>query len=107
MGRPSKLSARTWDDIGVRLLHDEKAADLAREFKVSDAAISVRFSEGHRVIRQVAHELVRADEALRALPQSEQLAALRLAEKLLIETNAERLASIMVMKRMFVVAKLS
>ena len=41
MGRPSKLTEKQWAEIGRRLLAGEKAASLAREFKITEGAIVV------------------------------------------------------------------
>lgn len=82
MGRPSKLTEKQWAEIQQRLLKGEKAADLSREFGVSKTRISERFSERTGTIRNVAEQLVSAEGALRALPVSEQVQALNLADEL-------------------------
>lgn len=82
MGRPSKLSEAKWADISRRLLAGEKAAALAAEFKVSRAVISQRFSKRLENVRNVANQLVDAEEALRSLPVIEQVQALTLADEL-------------------------
>ena len=82
MGRPSKLNERQWHDIGKRLLSGEKAADLAREFGVSSAVISRRFAKSTATVKSVANQLVSAENSLRELPVSQQIAALTLADEL-------------------------
>ncbi|SEL12353.1 Helix-turn-helix domain of resolvase [Roseateles sp. YR242] len=82
MGRPSKLTEQQWAEIQKRLLAGEKAADLAREFKVSKTRISERFSERNGTVKAVANQIVEADAALRRLPVTEQIAALTLADEL-------------------------
>ena len=82
MGRPSKLSEQQWNELGKRLLAGEKAADLAREFKVSCAVISRRFAKSNATVKSVANQLVSAEQKLRELPVSQQLAALTLADEL-------------------------
>lgn len=82
MGRPSKLTEKQWGAIGTRLLAGEKAADLAREFKVSRGVISQRFSKRVENVKAIANQLVSAEQALRGLPVSEQLQALTLADEL-------------------------
>lgn len=82
MGRPSKLSEKQWGEIKQRLLKGEKAADLAREYGVSKTRISERFSERIGTVKAVANQLVAADAALRALPVTEQVQALSLADEL-------------------------
>jgi hypothetical protein len=82
MGRKSKLTERQWEAIGKRLLEGEKASALAREFKVSPATISERFSKSIGNVKTVAHQIVATEEALRALPVSEQVSAISLASEL-------------------------
>lgn len=82
MGRPSKLTDKQWAEIQRRLLAGEKAADLAREFKISKVRISERFSERNGTVKAVANQLVAAEVALRQLPVPEQIAALTLADEL-------------------------
>jgi hypothetical protein len=75
--------------VARRLLDGERPADLAREFGISKAAMSERYSAQVRAVRAVAHRLMEADEALRALAPLEQLAALRLADDLRIKAAAD------------------
>lgn len=82
MGRPSKLSDKQWDEIKDRLLKGEKAADLAREYKVSKVSISERFSERIRTIKSVTNQLLTAEQNLRSLPISEQITVLNFADEL-------------------------
>lgn len=82
MGRPSKLTDKQRSEIQKRLLANEKPADLAREFKVSPATISRLFSKQTDEIKDVANQLVSAEDALRRLGVSQQLAALNLADDL-------------------------
>jgi hypothetical protein len=82
MGRPSKLSDDQWSEIKKRLLAGEKPSDLAREFKVSKTAISVRVSKRVETIHSVANQLVSAERALAALPVSEQIITVDFASTL-------------------------
>lgn len=82
MPRPSKLSDKQWEAIGKRLLAGEKAAALAREFGVSKAAISQRFSERNETIKTVANQIVATEDAFGKLNVSEQFAARSLADRL-------------------------
>lgn len=82
MGRPSKLRDSQWDQIGKRLLQGEKAAELAREFGISKASISTRFSERLGTVREVAHQIVETDKRVAALPIADQIAARSLADEL-------------------------
>jgi len=82
MGRPSNLSEAKWEELGRRLINGEKAADLAREYKVSRSAISKRFSKQTETVKDVAQQIVSAEEALARLPVSQQLNAINLAQQL-------------------------
>lgn len=76
MGRPSKLTPTQWEDLGRRLAAGETAASLGREFGVSQATISERFSEYPKAaVRKLGHELA-------ALPPHAQQAAVTLADEL-------------------------
>lgn len=82
MARPSKLTDAQWESIGKRLLAGESAADLSREFGISKAAISVRFSKRNETIKSVANQIVETERALSFLNVSEQIAARSLADDL-------------------------
>ncbi len=83
MGRPSKLTPSQWDDIGRRLAKGEKPSALAREFKVSPATLSERFSKTTEKVKTVANQIVATDAALKSLTVSEQLSAVSLANDLI------------------------
>lgn len=82
MGRPSKLTAKQWEQIGKRLLAGEPARALAREHGVTEGAIRARFSAQHKNAKSVANQLVSAEQALRELPLATQLVALNIADEL-------------------------
>jgi hypothetical protein len=82
MGRPSKLTDAQWESIGKRLLAGEAASPLAREFGVSKAAISQRFSKRIEAVKSVANQIVDTETALAKLNVSEQMAARSLADDL-------------------------
>lgn len=82
MARPSKLTDAQWEAIGKRLLAGESAAALSREFGVSKAAISVRFSKRTEAVKSVAKQIVETERALSFLNVSEQIAARSLADDL-------------------------
>ena len=82
MARPSKLTDAQWEKIGKRLLADESAASLAREYGVSKATISIRFSQRVQKVKEVANQLVTTDRAMSLLNVSEQMAARSLADDL-------------------------
>lgn len=91
MGRPSKLTDAQWQQIGKRLLAGEKAAALAKEFKVSPATISERFSKSTERIKSVANQIVAAGQAMDSLSLSEQVSAISMAAKL--RSTLEHMAS--------------
>lgn len=82
MGRPSKLSEKQWAEVEKRLLAGEKPADLAKEYGVDRAALTRRFSQPLRNIKQVANQIVQTSEALKALPVAQQVQAINLADEL-------------------------
>lgn len=82
MARPSKLTDAQWEKIGKRLLDGESAASLAREFGISKANISARFSERIRNVKEAANQIVTAERSLSMLNVSEQIAARSLADRL-------------------------
>lgn len=91
MGRPSKLTDKQWEAIEKRLLAGEKASVLGREFKVSPATISERFSKKLEKVKTVANQIVETDKALKSLTVSEQISAITLADEL--RCISENLAS--------------
>ena len=81
-GRPSKLTDHQLDTIKARIAKGEKPSDLAKEFGVSRSALSERVSEQVGKIKAVAHDLVKAETALKSLTPSDQVAAVDFAAKL-------------------------
>lgn len=82
VGRPSKLTDKQWEQIGKRLLAGECAAELAREYGISKASVSIRFSKRNETIKDVANQLVATERAMSFLNVSEQMAARSLADDL-------------------------
>lgn len=82
MARPSKLTDAQWEKIGKRLLAGESASSLAREYGISKASVSAKFSERVRNVKDAANQIVAAESALSKLNVSEQLAARSLADDL-------------------------
>ncbi|HUY01736.1 MAG TPA: helix-turn-helix domain-containing protein [Rhodocyclaceae bacterium] len=82
MGRKSKLTDKQWEQVGKRLLAGETARALGREFGVSEAAIRQRFSTQHGKVKEVAHQIVAAEAALKSLPIASQIDAHNLADQL-------------------------
>lgn len=82
MGRPSKLSPDQWAEIERRMSTGDRAADLAREFGISNTQISLRVSKVSKKVSETAFKLAEAQTALAELPVPQQYAAVSLAEKL-------------------------
>lgn len=82
MARKSVLSEKQWAQIQTRLLAGEGIRPLAREFGVSDTAIRKRFSSQNKQVKDVAHQVVAADAAFKALPVSLQITAQSLIDDL-------------------------
>ena len=81
MGRKSTLTEAQWKEIERRLLENESARALGREFGISEASIRERTSKVSQ-IRAVAEKIVETERALSELPVSAQLTAHNLAAKL-------------------------
>lgn len=82
MGRPSKLNENQWAEIGRRLLDGEKAAVLARQYKVSKQSISVRFSGRSEIVKDVANQIIATENKFSMLTIPEQTSAIELASTL-------------------------
>jgi hypothetical protein len=82
MGRPSKLTDAQWEVLKGRLLAGEKAADLAREFRVSKSAISSRVSKRIETVKEVANKIIDTETAIRELSIADQISAVTLADQL-------------------------
>lgn len=82
MARPSKLTEKQWLEIGKRLLDGEQGRALAREFGVSEAAIRKRHSTQNKQIKDVANQVVAAEQAFKSLPVGAQISAQNLIDEL-------------------------
>lgn len=83
MGRRSKLSEDQWAEIERRLVSGEGVRALAEVYGISPGQISKRFPNSvSKSVHAVAEKLVSAQNALAALPMSQQSLAVSLAEKL-------------------------
>ena len=82
MARPSKLTPEQWAELERRLASGEKAADLAREYGISNTQISLRVSKHSKKVQETAQKLAEAQTALAELPVAQQYAAVSLAEKM-------------------------
>lgn len=81
-GRKSKLSPAQWGAIRDRLAQGESMVKLGKEFGIAPSRISERVSKSVTAIKDAAKQLVSADETLKALPISDRVSAINLAERL-------------------------
>lgn len=82
MARPSKLSPEQWAEVMRRHAAGEGVRALAREFGVDESTVRAKVSPQTPRVREVAHQLAEAQNALAALPVAQQYTAVSLAEKL-------------------------
>ncbi|MDP4114396.1 MAG: Hin recombinase [Bacillota bacterium] len=94
MARPSKLSEKQWAEVEKRHLAGESMRSLASEFGISEAAIRKRVSTRTNEIKEVAAQLVEAEQRFLSLPVSSQISARTLADELkAISSNLASAAS--------------
>lgn len=83
MGRKSSLTDKQWSEIGKRLLTGkESARSLAKEFGTSEASLRRKFPAQRKDVKDVANQLVAAEEALHSLPIASQIDVLNLVNEL-------------------------
>lgn len=82
MGRPSKLSEKQWAEVERRLLEGETPASLAKEYGIDRAALTRKFSQQLRNVKNLAKQIVTVESALRELPVAQQVQVINLAEQL-------------------------
>lgn len=82
MARKSQLTDKQWHDIERRFISGESARALGREFGVAESTIRTRFSAQSAQIKAVASQVIRAEEAFKALPYSAQISAQSLIDDL-------------------------
>ncbi len=87
-GRPSKLSPSQWSALRDRLAQGESVSKLSKEFGIARSRISERLSESVEKIKSAAHQLVEVDETLKALPLTDRMSAINLAERLKSISNS-------------------
>jgi hypothetical protein len=83
MPRPSKLTEKQWAEVEKRVVSGEKIRALAREYKVSEGAIRARVGTQAKEIKEVAHQMVAAEQRFKALSVSAQVSARNLANDLI------------------------
>jgi hypothetical protein len=85
MGRKSSLSDAKWAELGKRLLapgSKESARSLAKEFGTSEASVRRKFPAQRKDVKDVANQILAAEQALAGLPVSSQIDAVNLAHEL-------------------------
>lgn len=82
MGRKSTLTESQWNEIQERLLRGESGRSLAKEFGVSEAAIRKRIGAQTKKIKNVANQIVTAEQAFKALPIGAQISTRTLVDEL-------------------------
>ena len=82
MGRPSKLPERLWAEIESRHLKGESISKLAKEFKIGVQTVRDRVSVKNSEIKDVAKQLVEAEQRFSSLPVSVQVSVRTLADEL-------------------------
>lgn len=82
MGRPSKLTDAQWDEVQRRILAGEKAADLAKEYRVNKSAISRRVAQPSEKVKAVVNQVLAAESALKSLPVAQRSMAVDLLDEL-------------------------
>lgn len=83
MGRKSSLTEKQWAELGRRLLTGkESARALAKEFGTSEASVRRKFPAQRKDVKDVANQIVAAEQALANLPVSSQIDAVNLAHEL-------------------------
>jgi hypothetical protein len=87
-GRPPKLTDNQLKDIERRINNGEKAIDLAKEYKVSKAFISGKFSKSKKQIESIATKVYETEKAMSELTVFEQnLIVHKVNELHLMETH--------------------
>jgi hypothetical protein len=82
VARPSKLSESKWDEIGRKLHGGAKVADICREYKVSKSSVYGRFSEKVQKEKDVAQQILAAEQEFKALPISGQITVISILDEL-------------------------
>jgi len=82
VARKSPLTDKQWGEIERRYFAGEKARRLADEFGITEAAIRKRFGTQAKKIKEVANQVIAAEEAFKSLPYSSQVSAQNLIDDL-------------------------
>lgn len=79
----AKLTQRQWDNIEKRLFAGESANSIAKDYPVSQQAISKKFSCSIKQIKDVANQIVDTEISFQKLLKSEQISCINLAEEMI------------------------
>jgi len=93
MGRRSSLTAKQWEYVGKQLLppHNRSARSLARELNTSEASIRRKFPSRRKDVKDVANQIIAAEDNFKQLPLASQIDALTLIDE--IKTTRTHLMS--------------
>jgi DNA-binding transcriptional regulator YdaS (Cro superfamily) len=86
-GRPSKLTPKQLNEIRRRLATGESTTALAREYGVAKATISGHCSQKVERIKDIASQMVSAEQKFECLPVSEQAAVINLVDQMKATSN--------------------
>lgn len=82
MAKKSQLSEKQWKEIEQRFLRGESARALAKVFGVPESTIRSKFSARTAQIKDVANQVIKAEEAFYSLPAPAQVSAQSLINEL-------------------------
>ncbi|MEQ1915830.1 MAG: hypothetical protein ABL856_03805 [Gallionella sp.] len=87
MPRKSALTAKQWKDIETRFYNGESASALAREYKISEAAIRKRFGAKRCEAKELANHIVAVELKIKGTNESTKLLARTFADRILALQN--------------------
>jgi hypothetical protein len=70
-----KLTNQQWQDIEKRLLSGEKLRPISREYEIAESTIRTRLSGKTAQIKDIANQVITAEQAFNSLPISAQISA--------------------------------
>ena len=82
MGRKSSLTPKQWQEVVKLLLppHNKSARSLAKQFGTSEASIRRMFPSRRKDVKEVANQIIKAEDDFRNLPITSQIDALQLVD---------------------------
>lgn len=82
MAKKHTLTPKQWAEIEKRMLAGEGSRALSKEYGVPESTIRTRYSAQNKRIKEVANQVVRAEENFYQLPISAQISAQSLINEL-------------------------